>query len=75
MLVILKANGIPEELVMAISIMYEDTTAMVITPDGKTFNILAGVLQEDTLAPYLYGIVIDYVMRTALQGREDKLGF
>ena len=75
MLAILKAYGIPEELVTAISIMYEDTTANVITPDGETFNILAGVLQGDTLAPYLFVIVIDYVMRTTLFGREDKLGF
>ena len=60
MLAILKAYGIPEDLVTAISIMYEDTTAKVITPDGETdtFNILAGVLQRDTLAPYLFAIVI-----------------
>ena len=46
MLAILKDYGIPEELVTAISIMYEDTTAKVITPDGETetFNILADVL-------------------------------
>ena len=36
MLAILKAYGIPEELVTAISIMYEDTTAKVITHDGET---------------------------------------
>ena len=75
MLAIMKAYGIPEELVTSINIMYEDTTAKVVTPDGETFNILAGVLQGDTLAPYLFVIVIDYVMRTALRGREDKLGF
>ena len=59
------------------SIMYEDTTAKVIKPDGETetFTILAVVLQGDTLAPYLFVIIIDYIMRTALQGREDKLGF
>ena len=45
--------------------MYEDTSSKIITPDGENFNILAGVLQEDTLAPYLFVIVIDYVMRTA----------
>ena len=77
MLAILKAFGITEELVTAISIMYEDTTAMVITPDGETetFNILTGVLQGDTLAPYLIVIVIDYFMGTGLLGSEDKLGF
>ena len=76
-LLILKAYGIPEELVTAISIMYEDTSAKVITPDGEmeTFSILAGVLQEDTLAPYLLVIVIDYIMRKALTGREERLCF
>ena len=77
MLLILKAYGIPEELLTAISIMYEDTSAKVITPDGETetFSILAGVLQGDTLAPYLFVIVIDYIIRKALTGREEKLGF
>ena len=77
MLAILKAYGIPEELVTDISIMYEDTTSKVITPDGETetFNILDGILQGDTLDPYLYVIVINNVMRTALLGREVKLGF
>ena len=77
MLLILKAYGIPEELVKAIAIMYEDTSANVITPDGETkmFSILAGVLREDTLSPYLFIIVIGYTMRKALMGREDKLGF
>ena len=52
LLAILKAYGIPEELVTAIIIMYEDTTGKVL-PDGETdtFNILAGDLQRDTLAP------------------------
>ena len=55
----------------------EDTSAKVITPDGDTekFSILAGVLQGDTLAPYHFVIVIDYIMRKALMGREEKLGF
>ena len=76
MMLILKAYGIPEEFMTAISIMYEDTSANVITPDGETetFSILAGVLQEDTLAPYLFVIVIDYIMRKDLTGREEKLG-
>ena len=76
MLMILKAYGIPDELVTAIIIMYEDATAKVVTLYGEmdTFNILAGVLQGDTLAPYLFVIIIDYVMRTAFLGRKDKLG-
>ena len=54
-LAILKAYGIPEYLVTAIRIMYEYTTAK----KTETFNILAGILQGDTLAPYLFVIVID----------------
>ena len=62
MLTIMKAYGISEELVTSIIIMYEDTTVKVIAHDGETetFKSLAGVLQVDTLAPYLFVIVIDY---------------
>ena len=68
MLKILKAYGIPSELVNAIDILYKDTRAKVISPDGETdlFDIVAGVLQGDTLAPYLFIIVLDYVMRHAM---------
>ena len=77
MLIILKSYGIPEELVTAISIIYEDTSSKVITPDGETntFSILAGILQWDTLASYLFVIVIDYIMRKPLTVREEKLVF
>ena len=51
---ILKAYGIPLETLNAISLLYENNTAKVISPDGDTsfFKIHAGVLQGDTLAPY-----------------------
>ena len=77
MLLILKAYGILEEFVTAISIMYEYMSAKVIKPDGETetFSILDGVLQGDTLAPYLFVIIIDYIMRKALTGREENIGF
>ena len=69
---ILRAYGIPEKLVCAIAIMYTDTIAKVMSPDGETdfFDILAGVLQGDTLAPFLFIIVIDYIMRKATEGYE-----
>ena len=37
-------------------------------PDGETdyFNIVAGVLQGDTLAPYLFIICLDNVLRTLI---------
>ena len=36
MLQILKAYGIPPDVVAAIRVMYENTSALVITPEGKT---------------------------------------
>ena len=53
---ILRAYGLPKETVAAITILYRDTKVKVRSPDGDTeyFNIVAGVLQGDTLVPYLY---------------------
>ena len=35
---------------------------------------MAGVLQGDTLAAFIFAIVIDYCMRKAIEGQEEKLG-
>ena len=77
MMRILKAYGIPPNLLQAIKKMYTNTKAKVISPDGETesFDITAGVLQEDTLAPFLFIIVLDYALRKAMDGKEDDLGF
>ena len=73
---ILSAYGIPKETVDAIMIMYQDTRSMVCSPDGDTdfFHISAGVLQGDTLAPYIFIICLDYVLRKALD-KNNELGF
>ena len=65
---ILLAYGIPKETVAAISILYRNTKVKVRSPDGDTeyFDIVAGVLQGDTLAPYLFIICLDYVLRTSI---------
>ena len=57
--------------------IYENTKANVIIPDGETnfLEVKAGVLQDDTLAPYLFAIVLDYVMRETYRGRKEELGF
>ena len=46
----------------------KSTKVKVRSPDGDTnfFDIIAGVLQEDTLAPYLFIIYPDYVLRTSI---------
>ena len=53
---ILRAYGIPSSVVDAIHIMYKDTFALVLTPEGETatFKIDIGVLQGDPLAPFLF---------------------
>ena len=77
MLKILRAYGTPEQLVDAVGKMYENTHAKVLTPDGETeeFLILAGVLQGDPLAPYIFAIMLDYAMRQAIDKHGDTLGF
>jgi len=64
---ILKACGIPTKILDAISILYKDTEAQVVNPDGdrEIFEILAGVQQGDTLAPFLFIIALDYALREA----------
>ena len=65
---ILSAYGIPTETVEAIMILYRETRSMVRSPDGDTpyFEITTGVLQGDTLAPFLFIICLDYVLRKSL---------
>ena len=54
MFLILEAYGIPPQVVNAIQIMYENTSATVLTPEGETdfFEIKTGVLQGDPLAHF-----------------------
>ena len=61
----LLAYGIPKKTVAAITILYRNTKVKVRSPDGDTeyFDIVAEVLQLDTLAPYLFIICLDYVHR------------
>ena len=65
---ILLAYGLPTETVAAIKILYRNTKVKVRSPDGDTkyFDIVAGVVQADKLAPYLFIICLDYVLRTSI---------
>ena len=65
---ILVAYGIPKETVAAITILYRNSNVKIRSPDGDTdyFDIVAGVLQGDTLAPYLFTICLYYVLRTSI---------
>ena len=48
--------------------LYKHTKVKVRSPDGDTnyFDIVAGVLQGDTLTPCLFIICLDYVLRTSI---------
>ena len=64
---ILLTYSLPKENVIAIMILYRNTKVKVHSPDGDTdyFDIVAGVLQGDTLAPYLFIICLNYALRTS----------
>ena len=62
------AKDLPKETVVAIIMLFKNMKVKVCWPDRDTdyFNIVAGVLQGDTLAPHLFIICLDYVLRTSI---------
>ena len=65
---ILLAYDIPKETLEDIIIFYRNTKVKVRSPGGDTdyFVIGVGVVQGDTLAPYLFIICLDNVLRTSI---------
>ena len=66
MFTVLGLYGIRPEIVAAIRCIYTGSKSFVSTPDGDTeaFLVNTGVLQGDTLAPFLF---MDYVLTQAMQ--------
>ena len=66
---------IPIYLIKAIMSLYWESTVQVVTSHGLTdpIPVRRGVLQGDTLAPYLFVLVLDRVMQTALV--DETMGY
>ena len=71
---ILLAYGLPKETIAAIMMLYRNTKVKVRSLDGDTdyFDIVEVVQQGDTLAPYLFIICLDYVLRTCIDKMKDN---
>ena len=54
--------------------LYRSTKVKARPLDGDTnyFDIVTGVLQRDTLAPYLFIICVDYVLRTSIDKMKEN---
>ena len=73
----LYAYQIPKVIVDAIMSLYKAAKAGIRGENGDvdekdTFALSVGVLQGDTLAPFLFVIVVDFIMRKAMT--EESLG-
>ena len=62
------AYGLPKEIVATIMMLNKNTKVKVRSPDWATdlFVVIAGILQWDTLAPYLCLICQEYELRTSI---------
>ena len=71
---ILLAYSLPKETNAAIMMLYKNTKVKVRSPDGNTdyFDIVAGVLQGNTLSLYLFIICLDYMLRTSIDIMKDN---
>ena len=74
---ILAAYRVPQQIIAAIMPMYKEHSARVVTPFGETgdIEIRRGVLQGDTLSPYCFILVLDWVFRMAVPEEVADLGF
>ena len=54
--------------------LYKNTKVKACSPDGDTdyFDIVAGLLQGDTLAPYLFIIYLDFELRTSIDNMKER---
>ena len=68
------AYGVPDKLRTAVMSMYNEPKGRVKTSDGPTdpFPITQGVMQGDTLAPFLFVSVLNLVLRDAIEPQSSN---
>ena len=71
---ILLAYDLPKVTVASIILLNRNTEVKVRSPDGDTdyFDIVAGVLQRDTLTPYNFIICLDNELRISIDNIKEK---
>ena len=69
MFAVLPHYGIPEAVVNAIrlSVLYKNSKSAVMVDGGLSdpFDVTTGVLQGDVLAPFLFVVLVDYLLKKA----------
>ena len=72
---ILHLYGLPDEIIAGIKTMYDNPETFVLSPDGTTdsfFFTTTDILQGDIFTPYLFIIVVDYVLIISITLQERK---
>ena len=64
---VLRHYGIPQAVVNAIEVLYTNSSSAVMVDGGisKPFDVSTGVLQGDVLAPFIFIILVDYLLGKA----------
>ena len=67
MFAVLRHYGIPEAVINAISVLYKNSKSAVMVDGGLSdpFDVTTGVLQGDVLAPFLFVVLVDYLLKKA----------
>ena len=67
MFAVLRHYGIPEAVVNAISVLYKNSKSAVMVDGGLSdpFDVTTEVLQGHVLAPFLFVVLVDYLLKKA----------
>ena len=71
--IVLSKYGVSELLIANVMQFYIGTSAVVATAhdNNENFSTTSGVLQDDTLAPFFFITLLDYVLREMLLDNID----